>query len=109
MTIELLLPKPMTPARSLAAHADPGRKIGRVHGGWIADLVGLRKCIILCPFCKPKFNPKKHEYVPWRRDTFCVSKCDACKELDPRCVAFIHETLIPDVGETPRRRGRWAR
>jgi hypothetical protein len=109
MSLEILIPKPMTPQRRLQANEAPGRKVGRLAGGHISDLAALKHCLTLCPECRKKFNHVRNDYVLWRREWFVVAHCDGCRELNPRCLAFIHESTVPDVGEVHRRRGRWAR
>ena len=111
MTIELIVPrKDWTKQQVLQASEAPGRPWRRPAGGWISDLVALKKFITLCPYCDHGFNPRRHQYEVWRRDTYCVAKCDACGKFNPRCKAWIHESQHEAVGEwtRPRRRGRWA-
>ena len=55
--------------------------------GWLQDLVTLRKVIILCSYCRFKFNPRKlgyrKVYVPdltGKTDGYTVNgDCDSCK------------------------------
>jgi hypothetical protein len=108
MSLTILVPQPDTPRRRLQASEAPGKPWTRVAGGWIADLVAARRFIALCPSCDPKFNPRKHHYVPWRHDTYVVAKCDACGTLDIRCKPWIYETMVDDIEHQRRRRGRWA-
>lgn len=100
--------RPETKARVLKSMEAPGRKLGRVAGGWISDLVALKKFITLCPYDVGKFNPRHYHYEPWRRDTFCVARCDACNQINTHCRGFIHESLHDEIGEPNRKRGRWA-
>ena len=58
---------------------------------WISDLIALRKVIILCSFCRHKFNPRRFGYrriyVPdltGKTDGYTVNgSCDACKQFTP--------------------------
>lgn len=94
---------------TLAALEAPGRPVSRLSGGWVDDLCALQKFITLCPFCDHKFSPRAHHYEPWRRDLYCVARCDGCNRIHPRCKAFIHETYHEALGDwTRQRRGRWA-
>lgn len=93
----------------------PGRKAG-VKGtsaaAWIDNLVSLRKFIILCSFCRHKFNFRKHHYrrfyvpdITGRTDGFMVNgKCDACKQetaLLGGGSGFIHEEEYSKSCEEP--------
>ena len=84
----------------------PGRRT-TPHGyqspaSWISDLVALKKLIILCPFCRIKFNPGKHNYrrfyipdVTGLTDGYVVNgKCDGCKQPTQNLgggAGFVHE------------------
>lgn len=54
---------------------------------WITDLIALRKTVILCDFCRVKFNPRFYKYrrifipdVSGKTDGYTVNgQCDACK------------------------------
>lgn len=95
----------------LKADEDPGRPWNRVAGGWMADLAALKKFVMLCPFCRPKFNPKRCGYEVWRQDTHSIGKCDGCKQMSTYLCGFIHQEYHDTVGEWQRhpRKGRWAR
>ena len=87
---------------------------GRLAGGWIADGIGLKKCITLCDECDPKFSPKKLHYELWRRDLgmtgpYVLSDCWGCSRTWVKCKAFIHESTHDAVGDHSSRRGRWQR
>jgi hypothetical protein len=89
------------------------RPYARTRGGWIADGVGLQKCITLCNDCDHIFNPKRLNYELWRRDLgmtgpYVVSDCWGCDRKWVKCKAFIHESTHDTVGDE-RRRGRWQR
>ena len=84
----------------------PGRRTdgSQSAASWITDLVDTRKTIILCSFCRPNFNPRKHNYrkfyVPdhtGMTDGYAVNgMCDACKNMTVNCgggTAFVHEEL----------------
>ena len=55
---------------------------------WITELVSRRKLIILCSFCRVKFNPRKHNYrrvfvpdITGKTDGYQVNgDCDSCKQ-----------------------------
>jgi hypothetical protein len=73
-----------------------GQEIKPLHGGkraqgragWLSDLIALRKVIILCSFCRSKFNPRQHGYrrvfIPdytGKTDGYQVNgTCDWCKQ-----------------------------
>lgn len=72
-----------------------GQEVKPLHGGkkaqgracWLDDLITLRKVIILCAFCRAKFNPRRFGYrrvfVPdatGKSDGYTVNGwCDWCK------------------------------
>lgn len=72
-----------------------GQEVKPLHGGkraagpagWLSDLITLRKVVILCSFCRAKFNPRRFGYrrvfVPdatGKSDGYTVNgSCDWCK------------------------------
>ena len=99
-----------SPREILKSTEDSGRPWDRVAGGWISDLVALQKFIMLCPFCLPKFNPKRHGYEVWRLNISSIGKCDGCKNISTYLQGFIPEAYHPILGDQERkpRRGRWS-
>lgn len=104
MSLVIHIPKPDTLRRRMQAMEHPGRRTdGRQSAAsWIVDLLDLKKLIILCSFCRVKFNPRKHHYRKLYRpdhsaktDGFATNgRCDGCKEMTANCgggVAFVHE------------------
>lgn len=89
-----------TKADRLKANEAPGRPTTRVHGGWMADLAGLRKSIVLCPFCTHKFNPKANRYRKETDFPEVTGRCDGCKVHDARCTLYIAEELYSQVRMT---------
>ena len=110
MAVEILIPKPETPERRLAAMEAPGRPWRRPPGGWVSDLAAIRQTVLLCEFCDPKWNPRRAGYEPWRRDLLAMARCDGCKQLSRHCKTYIHASFHAAVGdpETRRHHGRWA-
>ena len=99
MSVELLVKRKWTPADKLAAMEAPGRPARRIAGGWIADLTGLRKCIVLCGQCTHKFNPKLYHY---RKETEMQAsgRCDGCKAHDIRCTLYVADETYNQVRMT---------
>ena len=74
----------------LKSKIHPGRnsRAGQTAASWIVDLVSLRKPVILCTFCRGKFDASYYNYRRYfspshsaRNDGFRVNgKCDACKQ-----------------------------
>ena len=64
---------------------------GQSRAGWISDLLALRRIIILCSYCRAKFNPRKVNYrrvfVPdttGKSDGYTVNgHCDGCASWTP--------------------------
>ena len=89
---------------------------------WITDLLGLKKMIILCSFCRVKFNHKKLHYRPMyvpdvtgQTDGYQANgQCDACKQPTVNCgggTAFIFEEYYSQLCQDPldaRRKARAA-
>lgn len=83
----------------LKAREHPGRRIDghQTAASWISDLVALKKCVLLCSFCRPWFNPKRYGYrrfyspdLTGKTDGYQVNgRCDRCKQ---------HTVLIPGGG-----------
>ncbi len=74
----------------------PGRKMGKPHGVHIADMVELRKVILLCWRCQPRFFYKKANYYKDLVFVHTTGKCDACKEFDPRAQAYYPEERLAE-------------
>ena len=90
----------------LKAREHPGRRTDGSQSAatWIADRLGLRKDVILCSFCRVKFNPRRHGYrrvfIPdWtgKTDGYTVNgQCDSCKQWTPNAgggTAFVAEEV----------------
>lgn len=75
-----------------------GRKVGRIPGGHIADLVALRQTIILCDSHHRKFDAKRAGYFEEKKIQ-CGGQCDACREEMPaNGHLFIHEDFLGEAG-----------
>ena len=64
-------------------------------GSWISDLAALGKAIVLCDWCKRKFNPKSVGYVAkalWPGQNFVMGDCDGCGR---QCQGTLH---VPERG-----------
>lgn len=61
---------------------DRGMNSGRLRGGYVADLVALKKAVTLCTDsvapCWKKFNAKAENYVVSRTIPMVRGKCDGC-------------------------------
>jgi len=117
-----------TPREQARANEHPGRRTNgsQSAASWIADLTDLKKLILLCSWCRGKFNPRRHGYrkfyVPdmsGKTDGYATNgMCDACKQntaLTPGGgTAFIAESFSTTVTQDPadvrrksRLRARW--
>jgi len=77
----------------------PGKKPGAVTGSWIHDLVALRKAIILCWRCQPKFDHKRARYYKDERFPHVIGRCDGCKEhMNHSTKLYIHESFLGGPG-----------
>src|SRR3990167_7866389 len=68
------------------------RPVGRVAGGWIADLCALGKCVMLCKGCENKFKPATQGYIPYKEPTgvrYGTSHCDGCKSMFVQSRMFV--------------------
>lgn len=95
----------------------PGRQTNPAKGyqsatQWITDLIALRKTIILCSFCRVKFNPRRYGYrrifisdTTGKTDGYTVNGyCDACKGWTPNLcggTAYHPEELYEQVFVDP--------
>ena len=77
-----------------------GRTIGKPAGSYIADLVELKKAIVLCNACVNKFDAKRNHYFR-ERAMYVQGNCDACRRFSPQANLCVHESLLGQTW-TPR-------
>jgi hypothetical protein len=113
-----------TKREKVDANLHPGRRT-KANGyqspaSWVMDLADLKKIIILCSFCRPKFDPRKHGY---RRMQLLIEDkmdftsnvngvCDSCKQKTFNMgggAAFVHEQFYNQVCTDPVEARREAR
>jgi hypothetical protein len=111
-----------SPREQFDSLVHPGRRIdgSQNAANWIDDLVSLRKFVLLCSYCRVKFNPRKHGY----RKFYCADvtgmtdgyqtngKCDGCKQLTINCgggTGFVHEAEYSKTCQDPMDARRKAR
>lgn len=105
-----------------AALEHPGRRTDGTQSAatWLGDLSSLKKLIILCSFCRPKFNPRKNGYrrfyvhdITGATDGHAANgRCDACKQPTVNSgggTAFVHEATYDLVCVDPVEQRRKAR
>lgn len=76
---------------SEAIHPQHSALKGQSRANWISDLVALRKVVILCSYCRVKFNPRqagyRRVYIPdytGKTDGYTVNgDCDSCRVFTP--------------------------
>ena len=79
---------PLDPKRITPQH-DASKGQSRI--GWLDSLLSLKKVVILCSWCRSKFNPRQHNYrrvyVPdytGKTDGYTVNgDCDSCRSFTP--------------------------
>lgn len=88
---------------------------------WVDELAARKMCIILCSFCRTKYNPRKHHHyrkfynpdVSGITDGYLVNgKCDSCKQMTVNCgggTAYVHEAEYSKVCIDPMEARRKAR
>src|SRR5688572_32665119 len=74
-----------------AGYEHPGRRTdgSQSAASWILDLVSLRKTVLLCSFCRTKFNPRHFNYRKMyiadptgHTDGYAMNgMCDRCKVM----------------------------
>jgi Pyruvate/2-oxoacid:ferredoxin oxidoreductase delta subunit len=98
MSSPIIIAKKMwTRKEILESMEAPGRTRGRTAGSWVSDIAAQKKCIILCPLCTNKFNPKRAGYRREKDFPYATGKCDGCGVLDNKCSWYIHEPLYTEV------------
>jgi len=85
---------------------------------WVLELVSLRKPVILCSFCRYKFDPKYYKYRrfyvanaaghdPYRTD----GQCEDCKDRTDRSpgggTMFVAEEQYPEICFEPKSLPGW--
>lgn len=106
----------------LQAQEHPGRRTdgSQTPASWVLDLADSNKLILLCAWCRAKFNPRRHGYRRFytadptsKTDGYLANgRCDACKsrtELQGGGVAFVREDTYRQVCENPLDARRQAR
>jgi len=86
---------PWRDERPLSELEDKGRPARTLAGSHIADLVHLRKGIMLCSTCLPKWNPKSVGYITAPTVPMCGGRCDGCKENGMDRRMFLHHQHMP--------------
>lgn len=82
-----------TPQRRLFAGAAKGRGKGRLAGGHVLDRADLKKALVLCRSCLPKFDQQKSGYVTKTNLPFVAGRCDGCQQYAPRAHFLVHHSL----------------
>lgn len=74
----------------------PGRRAGTPHGTYVSDLTELKKTLLLCTFCQPKFDPRRANYYIDRRFARFGANgpCDACRKHCEGGQLYFHESLV---------------
>ena len=95
----------------------PGRRT-KVNGyqspaSWVCDLSDQKKLVILCSFCRVKFNPRKHGYRVYYSgpdstgltSPYLVNgQCDGCKAMPTNTgggTGYLHESVYAKVCMDP--------
>lgn len=86
---------PWTDQRRLADQEFKGRAARTLAGSHVADLVHLRKSVILCSNCQPKFNAKANGYISPKNVPLCGARCDGCKDMGMERRLFLHHQHLP--------------
>lgn len=86
---------PWTDQRRLADQEHRGRPARTLAGSHVSDLVSLRKSVILCSTCLPKFNARAVGYVTSPNIPLCGARCDGCKENGMERRLFLHHQHMP--------------
>ncbi len=79
-----------TPERRVMAGQSPGRAPGRLPGGHVGDRADLKKALIFCDYCLPKFNHIKAGYTKQRNLPVVSGRCDGCTQFQPRAHLLVH-------------------
>ena len=80
--------------QSLKPH--PGRPVGKPHGVWVAELVALHKCVILCWSCQPKFDHVRNKYYKDMRFDCHQGRCDGCRKWASQGKMYVHESSLAE-------------
>ena len=75
----------------------PGRKVGKVAGAHIEDMVELRKSIVLCTHCTHKFYYRRAKYYKdGRFGPKVLDRCDGCRSYNGDGQLFLPEERLVD-------------
>jgi hypothetical protein len=86
---------PWTEQRLALESESKGRPVGTLAGSHIADLVALKKTVILCDGCVRKWGSARNGYVTQSRIPFCSANCDGCCEMGTDRRLFLHHSQLP--------------
>lgn len=79
--------------RRLMAGLAPGRRQGQLPGSHVLDLADLKKALMLCNSCLPKFNSASYGYVSKSNIPFVKGRCDGCSKMFNRMRLLVHNTM----------------
>ena len=102
------IPKVLSRLDVLKAMVAPGRPRKLVPGSYLADLVALRKVILLCSGCLRNFDGRPYGYC--KEEILCWAKCDVCRTPTQNAQAFFPEEnwYVAHAGNPPPTKGRRA-
>jgi len=76
-----------------------GHRIGSVPGSRIADLVSMRKTLLLCTSHRKKFNARAANYFYDKNLPDVVGTCEECGVRSPNARLLIHESYVATRSE----------
>ena len=83
------------------------RPFGKPEGSWVADLVDLKKAIVLCQNCKHKFDHEASKYYMDRKFPYVLGTCAGCRSIAYQGRLYIHESLLTGPGGRTRSGQVW--
>lgn len=89
--------KEITPQQRLRLGAVPAGRRGKSAGSHVLDRADLKKALILCGSCLPKFDTKRYGYTQKPNLPRVRGRCDGCQTHCEQGILLVHRSLADNT------------